>query len=385
MVYITVKLPPIYRQMSLEEFLFNDFHRSVVVNANTTNTRTYERERVPQRLLNALNVERLITVLENFTASAASLYAVKDRSELYDIFPIPKRSGGLRMISAPVPRLMETLRVEKSILQNDFGALYHTAAFAYVKERSTVDAIKRHQSNESKWFGKGDLHDFFGSTTVEWLMYMLSMIYPFCEVVKTKRGYDALAKAIDLTFLNGGLPQGTPISPMLTNLMMIPVDYKLYNSFRDHNGQKYVYTRYADDFIISSRYTFDVQDMCRLITDTLHQFNAPFSLNERKTRYGSSSGSNWNLGVMLNKDNEITVGHKNKKRLQSILHNYLTDKENGVGWNLKDMQEVQGLVSYYSSVERDNINAIIAHVGATHGGVDVMGLLTQDIKRASAS
>lgn len=39
MVYVTVMQPPMYRQMSIEELLF-DCERSAVINDNTANTRT---------------------------------------------------------------------------------------------------------------------------------------------------------------------------------------------------------------------------------------------------------------------------------------------------------------------------------------------------------
>ena len=105
---------------------------------------------------------------------------------------------------------------------------YHTAAFAYVKKRSTVDAVKRHQKNSSKWFAKLDLHDFFGSTTLDYAISMFSMVFPFSEIVKEPQGEEALRTAMSLAFLNGGLPQGTPISPLITNVMMIPVDFKVW-------------------------------------------------------------------------------------------------------------------------------------------------------------
>lgn len=49
---------------------------------------------------------------------------------------------------------MDALRRLKTMLEEDFHVLYHTSAFAYIKKRCTVDAVKRHQKNESKWFGK---------------------------------------------------------------------------------------------------------------------------------------------------------------------------------------------------------------------------------------
>lgn len=378
MVYITVRQSPIYHQMTLEEFLFQNFQVPAVVNANMANTRTYEYERASEHFTQHLDVNSLIRKLAQYNRSTDELRQ-QERSSLYETFHIPKKSGGLRRIDAPKPELMDALRRLKTIFEEDFHALYHTSAFAYIKKRCTVDAVKRHQQNNSKWFGKLDLHDFFGSTTPEFVMSMFGMVYPFSEVVKLEEGRNELRTALELAFLNGGLPQGTPISPLITNVMMIPVDYKLANSLREYEKQKFVYTRYADDFIISSRYDFDVHKVEELVVNTLNSFNAPFSINASKTRYGSSAGRNWNLGVMLNKDNEITVGHKKKKQLQSMMYNYITDKRNGIEWSREDIQTMQGLHSYYRMVEESVIDAIIKHINEKMG-VDVLRLVKEDLR-----
>lgn len=257
MVYITVMQSPIYHQMTLEEFLFQNFQAPTILNTNVSNTRTYAYETVSEHFTSRIDTDALIRKLVRFNEQTEALRA-QERSTLYETFHIPKRSGGLRRIDAPKPELMNALRNLKTIFEEDFRALYHTSAFAYVKNRCTVDAVKRHQKNNSKWFGKLDLHDFFGSTTLDYVIKMFSMVFPFSEIVKFPNGEAELRKALDLAFLNGGLPQGTPLSPLITNVMMIPVDYKLANAFRDFDKQRFIYTRYADDFIISSKVDFDV-------------------------------------------------------------------------------------------------------------------------------
>lgn len=369
MIYITVKQPAMYHQMSLEEFLFHPNPTPpAVINKNLTNTRTYEVERVSQRLVQrfGLDIERLIQKLEAFNAQTEKLRQ-KPRHELYYEFHIPKKSGGLRKIDAPEPELMDELRRLKTILEEDFKVLYHTSAFAYVKKRSTLDAVKRHQENESKWFGKYDLSNFFGSTTLEFIIRMFSMVFPFSEIVKSERGMTALKTALDLAILDGGLPQGTPISPLITNVMMIPVDYKLANGFRDFNRQRYVYTRYADDFIISSKFDFDFREVEKFIVDVLASFHAPFTINSAKTRYGSSAGSNWNLGVMLNKDNEITIGYRKKRQFRAMLSSFVLSTQHGTPWPLVDVQQLDGYRNYYRMVEGDGIDALVSRIGDKYG------------------
>lgn len=378
MVYITVMQSPIYHQMTLEEFLFQNFQAQTILNTNVSNTRTYAYETVSEHFTSRIDTDALIRKLVRFNDQTEALRA-QERSTLYETFHIPKKSGGLRRIDAPKPELMNALRNLKTIFEEDFHALYHTSAFAYVKNRCTVDAVKRHQKNNSKWFGKLDLHDFFGSTTLDYVIKMFSMVFPFSEIVKFPNGEAELRKALDLAFLNGGLPQGTPLSPLITNVMMIPVDYKIANAFRDFNKQRFIYTRYADDFIISSKVDFDVHRVEKLVVDTLHEFGAPFTINESKTRYGSSAGRNWNLGVMLNKDNEITVGHKKKRQFQSMLYNYITDKRKGISWPREDIQTMQGLHSYYRMVEPETIDAIVKHTNEKME-TDVLRLIKDDLR-----
>ena len=239
------------------------------------------------------------------------------------------------------PELMQELRNLKNLFETDFGALYHTSAYAYIKKRNTIDCLKKHQGNESKWYGKTDFSDFFGSTTLDYTMRILRMLYPFCIVCETERGERALYEALELGFLNGGLPQGTPLSPPLTNLIMIPIDYRLSNTLKDYNGQHFVYTRYADDIQVSSKRDFDINQIVEYINSVLNEFQAPFRIKPEKTRYGSSAGRNFNLGLMVNKDNNITIGHKRKREFEAMLCSFVLDTANGKPWDLNDVQVLE--------------------------------------------
>lgn len=378
MVYVTVKQSPMYKQMSLEDFLFNSVSETTLINRNTGNTRTYKFEETPARLASVVNKQYLIKLLSEFNASTEYLRE-RDRKKLYYSFFIPKRSGGKRRIDAPNFELMDALRQLKKIIEIDFGVLYHTTAFAYIKGRSTIDCVKRHQANESRWFGKFDLSNFFGSTTLEFVMKQFSMIYPISEVMKDPVGRAQMEKALELAFLNGGLPQGTPISPLISNIIMIPIDHKISNTLRDFEGNRFVYTRYADDFIISSKCDFNFRNVETVLVNTLAEFGAPFSLNKDKTRYGSSAGRNWNLGVMLNSENKITIGSSRKRALIGVLNSYIWDINNGERWTLEDVQVLAGQLSYYRMVEQDAIDGILNHLGSKYG-IDIMSEIKKDLR-----
>ena len=81
-------------------------------------------------------------------------------------FKIPKRAGGTRTINAPTPELNEYHRILLNLWQNKHKILAHDCAYGYVKGRSTVDAVFQHKQNNSRWFLKVDIKDFFGSTSL---------------------------------------------------------------------------------------------------------------------------------------------------------------------------------------------------------------------------
>lgn len=377
MPYITVQQSPIYYQITLDDILDNVVDLSKVIVPNKSNTRTVYKSYLTPEFLERFDFDTIIKTLDDFNYTYAKLFEA-ERESLYSTFFIPKKSGGLRKIDAPTDELKGALYRLKSIFETEMFASYHTSAFAYVEGRSTVHSLRRHQQNESKWFAKFDFSNFFGSTTMEFAMSILSEIFPFSEVIKRTNGRTSLERALSLCFLNGGLPQGTPISPMLTNLLMIPIDHKLSNELRKSKS-RLVYTRYADDIMISSKVDFKWSDVENYIIEVLRNFNAPFSIKKEKTRYGSSAGRNWNLGLMLNKDNNITIGYRKKKIFKATCYKYINDKKNGINWSIEDVQSFNGSISYYKMVEPDYINYVIEKYNRELN-VDLEYLIKEDLK-----
>lgn len=356
MPYITVPLAPVYRQLTFEDIISGRVDVSKPVYTNESNTKTVYVDNPNYDLVRKANVYGFTKQLRAFNQSFAHLFDA-ERSSLYRSFKIPKKSGGMRQIDAPEDELMTALYTLKGILESR-GATHHTTAFAYVRRRSPKNALERHQRNESHWYLKMDFSNFFGSTTKEFVERMMESIYPFSEVMRDTDGRAELMKALDLCFLNGGLPQGTPMSPMLTNLIMIPVDHLFSRALRSHNDN-FVYTRYADDILVSCKVDFKQEEIISMLTDVLNEVGAPYALNEEKTRYGSRAGSNWNLGLMINKDNQITIGHKRKKHIHAMVHNYLADRENGVAWSVEDVMYMEGVLSYLKGIEPEYYNRVL--------------------------
>lgn len=273
--------------------------------------------------------------------------------EAYSQFRIPKRTGGYRTIDAPSEELKAVQRNLMYALTYRLGLHAHEAAHAYTKGRSPKTSLAVHQASQSKWFMKLDIKDFFPSCATEFVHQQLDQLYPLCYF-----GPGSLEQLLKPCFLHGALPQGAITSPLLSNLVMLPIDFEM-RKLREEFHQTFTYTRYADDILISSEYTFDFHKVEQYVAETIFH-GTPFVIKHEKTRYGSIAGQNWNLGLMLNKDNAITVGSKRKVELKNSIFNLLTDFKKGIAWTPEDKLHLRGVYSYVHSIEPAYAEGVLA-------------------------
>ena len=279
----------------------------------------------------------------------------------YTDYRIPKTTGGFRNISAPSDELKT---IQKSIADclTLMKTYPHDSAYAYVTGRSCKQAIQLHQTANNKWFYKFDIKNFFPSCTRNVLSTVLSKIYPFCCLTS-----DDMQKLLNIALHNESLPQGSPLSPLLSNMVMVPFDFKMYYSIKHFGG---TYTRYADDILISLPYRKEISFLERIIQNHLNDEVSPtFRLNQEKSRCGSIAGSNWNLGLMLNKDNKITIGHKNKMKLKAKINNFILDFTNQNFWSIIDTQILQGEVNYFKQIEPEYAAFVIKRLEEKYNNI----------------
>lgn len=269
----------------------------------------------------------------------------------YSIFKIPKKSNPnkFREITAPCDELKQA----QSFIVGQFERmriLSHDAAFAYVRGRSTYNAVQRHQANLSRWFLKIDLEDFFPSHNREYILRMMDMVYPLNHMTNEKRN-----TICDLALLNDKLPQGSPFSPMLTNILFTPIDYEIAEALQ----KNFIYTRYADDLIISNVYDFNYKTVVHQIEEILRKFNTPFKINFEKVHYGSSSGRNWCLGWMLNKENKITPGWRERRKFkQQVYEMCKASLVTHQPWTPGQVAALRSLGAYYAIVDKGWVNHV---------------------------
>lgn len=354
-MYLTFFINKINREPVYQDYSLDDFFNGKPIAAPTISkyTRTnFTRKTVKTQKPPSHHDQHIVN------NALRKIYEIVDRhnpetvSSEYTTFFIPKRTGGQREINAPTEELMKDLRDIRDIFQYDLSVLTHEAAHAYTEHRSTMTALQVHQKNHSRWFLKLDIKDFFPSCNEKFLTDMLEEVYPFATMSRAE-----IEAFIWIALKDNQLPQGTPLSPLLTNIVMTPIDYEIEQYCKKC---KLIYTRYADDILISGHESFNWQVVQATIMQIFNKMNAPFNIKPEKTRYGSSAGRNWNLGLMLNKDNNITIGYRKKKRYKAALHNLMETYTNGSCYTKDELYHFQGITSYYLSIEPEYISNLIS-------------------------
>ena len=175
------------------------------------------------------------------TPNQLSYYAFRiDKKRAYTSFEIPRRHGGnRRRIEAPVPALKYIQRLIHESLTQVYGP--HPAVHGFRSDRSIVTNARNHLSR--RYILNIDLADFFPSITRKRI---------FGRLVDAPYLFDnRVANLIASLATNAQfcLPQGSPSSPVIANIMAAGLDDKLAKLCGNLRSR---YTRYADDITIST-------------------------------------------------------------------------------------------------------------------------------------
>lgn len=368
MFYVTY---PLTKNAPVETLTFEDLLRGYTPptaihnpGENRMITRIYDQPyRIPQTV-QQLHKRKAQTFTERYSATL-EIFSEANMADHYSSFQIPKQSGGMRTIQAPNTALKTQMRLILEFLQEFLHPAQ--AAYAYTKHRTIKNALESHQEKGYEWFLHLDLHDFFGSSNPTFTRETLRKI-PFFFYLNQ----NVLDDFVHFITLNNGLPQGTPLSPFITNLLMIPFDYAVSKEIDKHKGH---YTRYADDMTISTTSKNATGHMLRIVRETL-QAHTPYQLNNDKTKVTSVYGKNWNLGLMYNQDREITVGYKNKERFRATIFEFCN---NPTAWNSQAAMELLGKYQFYHGIEPTYFENLLTKYGNKFN-MNVRAAIIQRIK-----
>lgn len=167
---------------------------------------------------------------------------------------IPKPGGGIRTLGIPTVTDRLIQQAISQVLQPHFDATFSASSFGYRPGRGAQDAVKRardHIAAGNRWMVDMDLAQFFDRVNHDVLMARLA------RRIEDKRLLGLIRRYLQAGLMAGGLvsprregtPQGGPLSPLLSNILLDDLDKEL-----ERRGHAFV--RYADDcsiFVQSER------------------------------------------------------------------------------------------------------------------------------------
>lgn len=231
-------------------------------------------------------------------------YYILHNENFYNEFNISKSSGNKRLINAPSLNLK---KIQKWILDNILSEFQLSeVATGFRKNLNILENAKKHTNKNLVY--NIDIENFFPSIKFNDVYYIFYNVGYSAEV--------AYALSALLTYKEC-LPQGSPASPYISNIICYKMDESLKQVAYDFNGE---YTRYADDMTFS---TDNIPELLRkksVIKKIVNFYN--FKLNDSKERSQFQNQTQMVTGLIVNK--EVKVRRKFKKDIEK--HIYYCEK-----------------------------------------------------------
>lgn len=232
----------------------------------------------------------------------------------YKEFSISKKKGGTRLISAPQTPLIQVQNQLNIFLKAVYYSYKPACAHGFIYKPTDINETHNIASNALPHVGKKfvmniDLEDYFPSIKALRVRRLFkSKYFQFNDEV-------ALTLALLLT-RNGSLPAGAPTSPVLANLITMPLDRELMNycSLNHIN-----YTRYADDLTFSTNEFIDDITIAQIKAFIVKH---KFTVNEKKFRIQSAMRQQKVTGLVVNQ--KVNVDRKYIKQIRAMLHHAKT-------------------------------------------------------------
>ena len=289
------------------------------------------------------------------------------------MFPVRKRSGGIRHIHAVNGRLYKIHSfINKDILQR---WVPHSASFAFHASGGIYNCALKHCS--CGWLLQFDLRDFFYSISEPMvynafrsLGYKRLLSFEMARLCTTehvpinKKHY--LKRFVDRRYSfksgfpypstksYGVLPQGAPSSPMISNIVAHRLDNVL-SDYASHNG--FMYTRYADDITFSTPVLAKnkIGKVVRHVVSCVRK--AGFIENKKKIRIAGPGARKQVLGLLVDQSTP-RISKKTFKRIDRLI--YSIDK-----YGLDSVAKHDGFDSAYGLY--NHVYGLLCHVKDVDG------------------
>lgn len=261
---------------------------------------------------------------------------------------IPKPQGGKRMLG--IPTVLDRL-IQQAIsqwLNQLYEPNFSNQSYGFRPKRNAHQAVLRAKEllNEGKvWVVELDLEKFFDKVNHDRLMHLLS------QRVKDKGTLRLIHQYLRSGIMEGGLvsqrtegtPQGSPLSPLLSNIILDELDGELVR--RGHS-----FVRYADDCSIYVNSERAAQRVLQNITQYIEN-RLLLKVNRDKSRVSSPSES-YLLGFSFYRNQEgweIRIASKSLGRIKEKCK-LITRRGNGLSLTQKIGKlkpVIQGWLAYF--------------------------------------
>lgn len=267
---------------------------------------------------------------------------------------IPKSNGAKRLLGIPCVNDRVIQQAITQRLQSLIDPTFSEHSYGFRPHRSTHQAIKavQHEIKAKRRYAVDiDLSKFFDRVDHDILMHRLAKRIDDKQVLALIGKYLRAGVSINgkIEATTCGVPQGSPLSPLLANVMLDDLDRFL-------ESKDYHFARYADDFVISVFCPKIGQRIMAEVTDFLETLKLP--INEEKSQVVPVSKLSF-LGYQFKGRFLIW----SEKSLNNFKHKVrqLTNRTWGVSWayRYRKLREyLTGWMNYFSLVIYDPVTQL---------------------------
>ncbi len=288
----------------------------------------------------------------------------------YVRFDIPKKTGGTRRISAPMPKLKAA---QHWILAHVLDKVtLHDAAHGFRKQRSIVSNARPHVGAEVVL--NLDLKEFFPTLEYKRIRGVFRGL-GYGEAAATIFALLCSEPNVDEVELDGlrwyvadgvrRLPQGAPTSPAITNIVCRRLDARVAGAARKLG---FTYTRYADDLTFSGPASSDVGAMLDRVRWIA--LDEGFAEHPDKTRVLRRGRRQEVTGLVVNR--QLGVDRATLRKFRALLFQIGKDGPAGKAWGASPdlFAAAIGYASYVRMVDPTKGEPLLARakeLAAKHG------------------
>lgn len=226
---------------------------------------------------------------------------------------IPKANGGIRTLGIPTVQDRLIQQAIHQVLSAELDPLMSEHSYGFRPNRSAHDAVsaaRAHIAQGKSWVVDIDLKSFFDQVNHDRLMSLLG------KQIRDKRVLALIGRYLraPLRQADGtqqkrtrGTPQGGPLSPLLANIYLDPMDKEL-----EKRGIAFV--RYADDIALFLSSERAAQRVLESLKEWLKK-HLDVEINEDKSGAGPSSGSQL-LGFRIHESGDVSIAPKALQKLK---------------------------------------------------------------------